>query len=128
MGIKVLNTEIFDNAVKNEEGEIQPSGVSVGVTILFDDVTYTLDFQTTSTGDYGAYSSTLESYDGNSDHHALEKKVEDEDEFLNLLAEIKIQAEPETVWSDYMNEKYSLSSESFDGMDGNSEVNKATVK
>jgi hypothetical protein len=128
MGVKILETEIFDNAMPDENGCIQPSEISVGVTIEHNGERYTLDFQTTTTHDYGAFSSILESYEGNSDHSNLSDTFEDEEQFNEFLREIKMQANPEQVWKSYVDDNYDCDLGNFGGMDANSEINKATKK
>lgn len=124
----VIGTEILDFAVADEEGNVRPSEISVAVTVEVKGSRYCLDFQTTTTHDYGAYSSKLESYDENDDHCSLEKVVGDDDAFADLLEAIKSEANPESEWRDYVSENYSVSDDDFGGMDANSEVNQAKVK
>ena len=128
MNFSVLETEILDNTFADEEGNIQPAEISVSVTVMVLEKKYTLDFQTTTTHDYGAYSSTLESYAGNSDHSDLSGLFDDEDAFIEFLAEVKKAAAAESIWNDYANDTYNLNSDHFGGLDANSEINQAVKK
>lgn len=125
---KVISTEIYDNANKREDGTIQPSEISVGVTVEVKDKTYFLDYQTTSTHDYGAYSSNLASYDGSGDHIELAESIDDEEKMDKLLEQIGEKAGVNKLWQEYMDSNYNIDADHYGGMDANSEVNSATLK
>lgn len=122
---KFIETEIFDNTIQDQDGKIQPSEISVGVHLEIDNKKYCLDFQTTTTRDYGAYSARLASYNENSDHEALSEIYGDDfDEFLIAVEE---EAKPQQTWQQYVNENYELDENHFNGLDANSNVNSALV-
>ncbi len=131
MEYKIKSAEIIDNAsYQDEDGNYQPSEISVLVEIEVAGNLYSMDFQTTGTHDYGAYSSDLWPYDGTEDYESLYALFGDdrEAEFKGFIETIKTESKCQQIWQNYVNGRYLLSSDHFDGMDANSEVNKMRLK
>lgn len=127
MEFKIINTDVVDNAVADHDGNYQPSEISVLVEIEIDRKVYYLDFQTTSTHDYGAYSSDLAPYEGTDSYDALADMFDggtDDDQFHGLIAAIKKAADVQQKWTDYITETYIVDDDYFGGMDANSEINR----
>jgi hypothetical protein len=134
--MKILNTEIIDNAVEQErqiseteyEKYIQPSEISVLVKLEHDGKTYFLDYQSTATSDYGAYSSHLKAYGGADDYDKLMCQFDDEEDFYSFLYEVKKESNAQQIRDDYVEENYQVDDGDYGGMDANSEINKAVKK
>ena len=131
--MEILNTEIIDNAhpqIDESTGNefYQPSEISILVEIELDGKNYHLDFQSTTTCDYGAYSSSLAAYDGTDDYDALFDVIDDEVKFNELLAQVKNESNAQKQRDEYVNENYEVDTDYFGGMDANSEVNRAVKK
>lgn len=125
---KIIDTEIIDNTVEDKDGDIQPSEISVSINIEIDGENYYLDYQTTTTFDYGAYSSELAPYDGTDDYETLKNLFDEEDDFYKLVSDIADAANVQTLWKEYVCEKYDVDENHFNGMDANSEINLASKK
>jgi len=120
--LKIVNTEIIDNATHvSETGKQQPSEISVLVEIKYDDNDYFLDFQTTTTADYGAFSSSLSPYEGTDSYDDLKEVCGDD--FDSVIDAVEEKSECKKMWSEYVDENYKRNTGHFGGMDGNSEVN-----
>ena len=124
-GFKILCTGIADNCQPDNKGSYQPSEVSVVVKLTDKKQQYYLDYQTTTTSDYGAYSSTLRAYDGAVSYAELEEIVGDEDALQTLIVQIAEAADVQGKWDRYMDSTYQRDTNHF-GMDANSEINSAS--
>jgi hypothetical protein len=124
MKFEIERTEIFDNTYEDDEGNVQPSEISVGVWVRVENKLYCLEFQTTLTLDYGSYCQSLEAYE-TIDYEKLSNLFDYEDDFLEFIDNIKDEADPETSWSNYVNKNYHLNDDHFGGMDSNSCINEA---
>ena len=120
---KIINTEICDNAVKDENDNYPISGISVAVTAEIDKKEYCLEFQTSSTMDYGAISSDLEINDDDT-FDELKDLFDDDDDFFGLIDAIKDKSQAQKVWREYIEKNYTVDEGHFEGMDANSEINR----
>jgi hypothetical protein len=125
MKFKIKNTEIIDNSCKNQEtGLYQPSEISILVELEMDEKGFYLDFQTTNTQDYGAFSSSLAAYDGTDAYLELEDHCsENEIDFDELLKKVKKESSAQNLWIEYINENYVKNENHYGGSDANSEIN-----
>jgi len=130
MKFKIINTEICDNAYKNEHDIFPVSGISVRVDIKIKNKEYGLDFQTSGSLDYGAISSDLRAYDGHDDYDKLADLFNDPgcDQFLKLLDEIEKEAGVQKKWTEYINKKYIVNGGYYGGMDANSEIDEMVLR
>ena len=129
MELKITSTEIADNTNLNAEtGQYDVSGVSVLVEFTLDNESFTLDFQTSTTSDYGAINSYLLAYDGTDDWDRLEDMIDDDVCFYNWLTEIKIKSDAQAIWNEYIDENYTRNIDHFGGMDANSCFNEMSKK
>ena len=128
VNLEIISTEIIDNAVNDGYGNFKISEVSILVELRYLDNIYHLDFQTTTTNDYGAYSSSLAPYDGTDSFDDLKNCFDDEDDFYSFVDIIKSESKVQKKWKNYVDEKYNVNDDHFNGMDGNSEINEATLK
>lgn len=127
LDVDITDVEIIDNCNEDEEGNIQPSEISALVGFTFVGEAYSIDFKTTTTSDYGAYSSKLAAYDGSDDYDRFVEAVGD-DMAQEILSVVLKESDAQEIRNKYVSENYSVSDESYGGMDGNSETNKATRK
>jgi hypothetical protein len=125
--VTIYSTEIIDNCVADEHGYYQPSEISITVNFEVADVNYILDFQTTTTHDYGAYSSKLSAYDGNDDYDLLIENL-GEDNAQKVLQTVLEKSNAQFIRNEYVSENYTVSDEAPNGIDANSETNKAVKK
>ena len=137
MNINIKHVEINDNAFEQvEAGEndseiryFQPSEISATVSIEVDGNHYCVEFQTQETSDYGAYNSSLAAYDDGNDYEELVHIANDNlitpEAFFDV---IKQESSVQEIWFNYVDDSYDRSSESFNGMDANSEVNRMVNK
>lgn len=125
---KITDTEVIDNTVADHDGNIQPSEISILVEIEINGKPFCLDFQTTNTMDYGAYSSDLWPYDGTDDYSDLEDLFDDDNEFADFIENVKTKSNAQAQWHEYVSENFNVRDEHFSGMDANSETNKAIKK
>lgn len=129
--LRIIETEIIDNTTEIN-GKYQIAEVSVLVKIRFLKKDFYLDFQTSNTSDYGAFSSDLAAYDGTDDYSNLQDFVEETDFLTDLFQEIldtvKEKADANKKWDEYVNENYKRNSDHFGGMDANSEINEAVKR
>jgi len=124
--MKILKTEVIDNTVQDENGLVQPSDISVLVEFEYATKVYELDFQTTSTHDYGAYSSRLAAYDGTGDYERLDTDAGNLiDPVLDLVLE---KSKAQEIWQNYINKNYDVNEDHFGGIDGRSKINEAARK
>ena len=124
MEFKIIETELFDHCIKNEEGDFLTSGVSVLVTIEIAGKNYVLDFQTSTTQDYGAISTTLYPYDMTDEYDEIAAMFDNgsqDDGFFELLDNIKSKSDAQKKWNEYIDENYIRNDEHFGGMDAKSE-------
>ena len=122
---KILETEVVDQAYPDENDNYPVSGVSVLVKIEIEDDIFYLDFQTSTTMDYGAISSKLRPYDGTTDYDKLADKFEDDilnPEFQDLLDRIEKESRAQELWDEYISENYERDESHYGGMDANSEM------
>jgi len=129
--VKVLGTEILDHTEEHEDDEglyVQPSEVSVLVEFEYNERIYKLDFQTTNTSDYGAYSSRLYPYDGTTDYDDFAELFDWDGEALELIFEKLRSDGVQKIYNEYIAENYILSHDCFNGMHGDSLVNRAMRK
>lgn len=126
--LEILGTEIIDNAVytDQETGKKRPSEISVLVEIEYKSKNYHLDFQTTTTYDAGAFSSSLSPYDQTESYSELEELCVDD--FDDLIVKIHEKSECQKIWTDYVDENYDRNLDHYGGMDGNSEINEMVKK
>lgn len=127
MKIKIIETEIIDNKIKDENNVFCPSGVSVIVRVELENKTYGLDFQTTNTADYGAISTSLAAYT-DSEYDRLKSDIDDDEKLQELMCEIKKKSNVQGIWQKYIDENYIMNDDHFGGMDANSQRDEMTRK
>ncbi len=122
---EIKNVEIVDNAVKDPlTGLFQPSEISVLVEFEISDNHFYLDYKTTTTLDYGAYSSNLWPYDGSDSYTDFEEFCRKNGlELSEIILEIKREADVQYHWKYHIDEKYVVNDDHYGGMDANSEIN-----
>ena len=126
--LEILETEIVDNAVYTnpETGTRQPSEISVLVKIEYKCKNYYIDFQTTTTNDYGAFSSSLSPYDGTDSYDELQDACGCD--FDSIIDKIYDESNCQKIWSEYVDKNYTRNLGHYGGMDANSEINEMTAK
>jgi hypothetical protein len=136
VGIKIVDlsdllvhsTEVIDNCeYEDEDGNYQPSEISVLIGFDVAGESYNIDFQTTTTHDVGAYSSRLAAYDGD-DNYSLIVEALGEHNARQVLKAVVEKTNAESMRAEYVSNNYTVSTEEFGGIDANSEINKATKK
>ena len=125
--MKVISTEIIDHEIRDEHDIYRPSGVSVLVEVQVNGRVFFLDYQTTTTFDYGAIFSRLAPYD-NGDYDNLRGIVNDDAKFFELIDNIKKDSRAQELWEAYIAENYNKNDDHFGGMDANSEFDEMTKK
>ena len=131
MKVEIIDTEIMDHKCgPDEDDNYCVSGVSVYVKFKIDDQEYGLDYQTSTTFDYGAISSSIRAYDGTDDYDQLREKFDDDqdDDFFSLLDEIKTKSNAQKVWNEYIGENYIRNVEHYGGVDADSEIDRMSKK
>ncbi len=127
--IKIVETEVIDNTHRDENGEYCKSGVSVLVKVEFGGKELYLDFQTTTTQDYGAINSSLWPYDGTEDYDSFIEVCEKTDvDETEMIQKIKEESMAQELWQDFIDEKFITNDDHFGGMDANSEYDKMTLR
>ncbi len=120
MAFIIKDTEIVDQTC---EGDMNRSAISVVVEIEIDSEIFYVDYQTSTTFDAGAVSTSLDAYDGSSDYDEIEEKMGED--FFEMLLE---KSGAQEIYEDYLEENYVLNSEHFGGMDANSEFDEIWEK
>lgn len=144
--MKIIKTEIIDNEESDHNGDYNIAGISVLVTLEYNNKNYTLDYQTSTTHDYGAMSSDLGAYDDDADYPALfddfnsSRNTEDIhsdnyyheaekwEDFSDFLNEIKELADVNEIWTNYVEENYIRENPAGNFFDANSEFVHAKSK
>lgn len=124
--LNIKDVQITDDAHADiKTGLFSPASISVFVEIEYKNECYYLDFQSSMTHDYGAYSPTLAAYDGSDDYDRLQVNVANENRFINLLNRIKLESNAQLIYDEYMKLTYVVNDDYFSGLDANSCINSA---
>ena len=123
----INSVKIIDNCHEDEHGNFQLSQISALIAFEYNDDTFAIDFQTTTTYDYD-YSSKLAAYDESDDYNRLAEIVGDDDLLDELLSNVCKFSPAATLREQHIKDSYTITDEEFHGMDANSEANKATKK
>mgnify|MGYP000391390544 CR=1 FL=1 len=131
--MNILSTEIIDNTITEEKQisdhePVMPSSISVLVEVAYKEKNYFLEFQSTTTSDYNAYSSTLSAYDESAGWSSLRDKFDNEDDFHHFLEEVKQESDAQNIRDEYVENNFNVDDGDFDGVDASSEINRATRK
>ena len=133
MNINTLDTEILDNTTEQhtQEGykQVQPSEVSVLVEFELSGEAkkYSIEFQTSETSDYGAFSDILCAFHDSELERLFNEYGEDEAE--KIIEEVKEISGVQEEWRNYVNEHFILADDRHcNFIDGNSIRNVAYKK
>jgi len=124
MKFQIIDTKIID---LNEEydyadDECSLSAISIEVEFKLNDELFTLQYQTSTTLDYGAVSSILEVVDNNYEYDAFLDWFDSEiNDFCLVIKELRKKVQP--TWNKYVDDNYIRGRSFYDGnfMDANSE-------
>jgi hypothetical protein len=125
--IAISSTAIIDNCNEDEEGNFQPSQISVNVNFEVAEKKYSLEFQTTTTHDFGAYSNKLAAYDVDESYDLIVEAF-GEAGAMRVIDVVMEKSNAKTIRDDYVSNHYQVQDEAFNGIDANSQINKAIQK